>query len=45
MAGYNALIWLVAALLAAILIGGLIFFAKYRKKRGEPTKPDGQLRH
>jgi hypothetical protein len=42
---YSLLIWLVAALLAACLVGGLIFFFKYRGKRGEETKPDGQFRH
>jgi LPXTG-motif cell wall-anchored protein len=43
--GYTLLAWLIAAILALCLIGGLIFFFKYRRKRGEPTKPDGQLRH
>lgn len=43
--GYNLLVWLIAAILALCLIGGLIFFVRYRKRRGEATKPDGQLRH
>jgi Tfp pilus assembly protein PilW len=45
MTGYNILALLIALLLALILVGGLIFFFKYRRKQGEPTKPDGQLRH
>jgi heme/copper-type cytochrome/quinol oxidase subunit 2 len=45
MTGYDVLALLIALILAMIAIGGLIFLVKYRRKRGEPTKPDGQFRH
>jgi hypothetical protein len=45
MTGYDFLVLLIALILAMIAIGGLVFLVRYRTKWGEPTKPDGQLRH
>lgn len=43
--GYTLLVWVMALVLAVILVGGLIFFFKFRRKSGDERKPDGQLRH
>ncbi len=42
---YTLLVWVIAIILAVILVGGIVFFFKYRRKQGDERKPDGQLRH
>jgi len=42
---YTLLVWVMAIILAVILVGGIVFFFKYRRRHGDGRKPDGQLRH